>query len=317
MTRRPILVTGTHRSGTTWVGDMLALSPLAHYVHEPLAPMNRRTWLRDPVPTQYIHLPPGSQSDLAEDLRAIAGLHPPWSRMVARTGDPKHVVRVTQQALAAWRARRSGARAVIKDPFALLSAEWISDTSGADVVVLVRHPAAFVSSVCRLGWRLDPRHLLDQPSLVVGPLSDHLADLEADLRTPGDMVEHGCVVWRALNAVVRDYARRRPEWTVTPYEDLAGDPVHAYEGLFERLGLPWDGPTARRIGDRNAPRHGAEVASDSKGSTARDSRRAMWTWTDRLDPADVDRIRERTWDVARHWYADDEWWPAGSTEVTP
>ena len=34
----PILVTGAHRSGTTWVGKMLALAPGIGYVHEPFSP---------------------------------------------------------------------------------------------------------------------------------------------------------------------------------------------------------------------------------------------------------------------------------------
>src|SRR5215831_9468235 len=34
----PILVTGAHRSGTTWVGRMLALAPGVGYIHEPFNP---------------------------------------------------------------------------------------------------------------------------------------------------------------------------------------------------------------------------------------------------------------------------------------
>ena len=34
----PILVTGAHRSGTTWVGKMLALAPGVAYLHEPFNP---------------------------------------------------------------------------------------------------------------------------------------------------------------------------------------------------------------------------------------------------------------------------------------
>ena len=42
VTGRPILVTGAHRSGTTWVGKMLALAPGVAYVHEPFNPLHRR-----------------------------------------------------------------------------------------------------------------------------------------------------------------------------------------------------------------------------------------------------------------------------------
>jgi hypothetical protein len=36
--RRPVLVTGAHRSGTTWVGRMLDLSPGVGYINEPFNP---------------------------------------------------------------------------------------------------------------------------------------------------------------------------------------------------------------------------------------------------------------------------------------
>ena len=41
--RRPILVTGSHRSGTGWVGEMLAASPEPRvaYIWEPFSPLAR------------------------------------------------------------------------------------------------------------------------------------------------------------------------------------------------------------------------------------------------------------------------------------
>ena len=35
---RPILVTGSHRSGSTWVGNMIALSPEIQYIPETFKP---------------------------------------------------------------------------------------------------------------------------------------------------------------------------------------------------------------------------------------------------------------------------------------
>jgi hypothetical protein len=39
--KRPILVTGAMRSGTTWVDGMIAFSPRVQYIHEPFV---RREW---------------------------------------------------------------------------------------------------------------------------------------------------------------------------------------------------------------------------------------------------------------------------------
>ena len=33
--KKPILVTGSHRSGTTWVGKMISLNKNVGYIHEP------------------------------------------------------------------------------------------------------------------------------------------------------------------------------------------------------------------------------------------------------------------------------------------
>lgn len=38
MSNRPILVTGSHRSGSTWVGRMISASPEVFYIHEPFNP---------------------------------------------------------------------------------------------------------------------------------------------------------------------------------------------------------------------------------------------------------------------------------------
>jgi len=35
--KKPILITGSHRSGTTWVGRMLAEAPSVFYIHEPFS----------------------------------------------------------------------------------------------------------------------------------------------------------------------------------------------------------------------------------------------------------------------------------------
>ena len=43
-----------------------------------------------------------------------------------------------------------GARPLLKDPIAVLSAPWLADTFDMEVIVLIRHPAAFVNSVAAL-----------------------------------------------------------------------------------------------------------------------------------------------------------------------
>lgn len=320
MTPPPILVTGTHRSGTTWVGDMLTVGENAHYVHEPFAPMNERSWLRSPPTTRYLYQDPDTPGPWAADLDAVCRLRPPWLPMVRRRPTLRHTVRVTQDVVRARRAARRGARALLKDPFALLMAEWVERRTGADVVVLVRHPAAFVSSVKRLGWRLDVRWLLHQEHLMATTLAPFRERLERDAEL--DLVDHAALVWHALNTVVYSYERDHADWQVIAYEDLALDPATRFKKVYGRLGLPWDDTVAARIAAHNAPSHSATVAATDRGGTSRDSRKAVWTWRERLLPTEVERVRRATWPLARKWYGDERWWPtqappADSSDARP
>ncbi|HET7483187.1 MAG TPA: sulfotransferase family protein, partial [Actinomycetota bacterium] len=52
----PIVVTGSHRSGTTWVGRIMALSRGTGYIHEPLNPSRRPGWGAGRVPYWYLYV---------------------------------------------------------------------------------------------------------------------------------------------------------------------------------------------------------------------------------------------------------------------
>lgn len=303
----PILVTGTHRSGSTWVGQMLAVSPAAHYVHEPFAPMYERSWLRHPPEARFHHETPHRPGPHFEDLQRIRALRPPWSAMARRTRSLRHIVRIVQEAADTRRARLAGARAIIKDPFALLSAEWIARYAHGPIIVLVRHPAAFASSVTRLGWRLDVRWLLGQPELIDGDLAPFRQELEHDGDL--DLLDHAVLIWRALNTVVQRYERDHPSWNILRYEDLATDPVSGFQDLYTAVGLPWEPKVAAQIAERTSVAQPGEVASSSRGGTDRNSRQAMWTWTRRLTEEQIARVRTATRDVAEHWYDDTAWTP--------
>jgi LPS sulfotransferase NodH len=52
----PILVTGTHRSGTTWLGKMLAADASTAYISEPLNVLHRPGVLRAEVRHWYQYI---------------------------------------------------------------------------------------------------------------------------------------------------------------------------------------------------------------------------------------------------------------------
>src|SRR5690349_10463250 len=193
---KPILVTGAHRSGTTWVGKMLALAPGVAYIHEPFNPRTAaglspagfdryftvvtrenesryRAGLEQTIRFRY---------GLGAQLRSLRGVAD-----VARTG--RDLVRVE-------RARLTHARPLVKDPIALLSAEWLAETFGMDVVVLIRHPAAFAASLKRLGWRHSFATFFDENGDLPEVVRPYEAEIRAQAHEPGDGLAQAALLWR-------------------------------------------------------------------------------------------------------------------------
>lgn len=305
--KRPLLVTGTHRSGTTWVGEMLAQSPEVHYIHEPFAPMYERSWIPNRPATRYLYTPPETRNLYTAELQQLVRLRPPWLRIALRAGGLRNGVRLAQEAWKTRQARRRKARPLVKDPFLLLSAEWFARATNAQVVILVRHPAAFVSSIKRLGWRMDTSWLLNQDPLMTRFLAPFKEELEHDILGETDLIDHGCLVWNALNTVTRYYEEACPEFQVLRYEDLAENPESQFERLYKNLDISWTVNTQTNISRLNSVANPIEVNDGTRGGTNRDSRKAMWTWKNRLNRDEINRVYAATEELAPHWYGISDW----------
>ncbi|MEM9714639.1 MAG: hypothetical protein AAGA17_20620, partial [Actinomycetota bacterium] len=200
-------------------------------------------------------------------------------------------------------------RALLKDPIAFFSAEWIDAELDADVLVLVRHPAAFAGSLQRLGWAFDFTNLTSQPELLDGLAVRFADELRAAAVEPGDIIDQAVLLWRVIATVASGYAECHPDWQVRRYEDLAADPTTQVPALAQALGLRWSEDATASVAELTSAELGAEVADGDKGGVARDSRAAMWTWRARLSDADIDRIRRGTADVSGRFYGDEDWDP--------
>jgi hypothetical protein len=85
--------------------------------------------------------------------------------------------------------------------------------------------------------------------------------------------------------------------------------VKGFRELYERLGLSWD-PVAEAAIVRSSTDEGrAEVPAYLHRSVRRDSRGARWTWRHRLTPAEQERVREGTAEVASAFYGEEDWSP--------
>ncbi|MGH2808226.1 MAG: sulfotransferase family protein [Actinomycetota bacterium] len=302
----PIVVTGSHRSGTTWVGRMLAASGEAGYIHEPLNPVRRPNWSRYPVPFWYVYITETNEAELARSFSDLLRFRYPVAANLRRLRRIEHAGIFVTELARSVPLRVKQPRPLFKDPFALFSSEWLERRYGAGIVVMVRRPAAFIGSIKRLNWQFKFKTVLAQDLL----MRDWLGPFEEDMRrcrdTDVDVIEQGIVLWNALHHVIARLRERHPGWSFVRHEDLAADPVPRFESLYEKLGLTWSEAVAREIASYSRGNNRKDVPTWRHGSVKRDSRAASETWKTRLTPGEIERIRSGTDAIAARFYSEAE-----------
>lgn len=302
---RPILVTGSHRSGSTFVGRMIAAHPRVVYVSEPFNPGTYRG--RTPLTLWWHHMTPADEGPVRAWLHEPLTFHHGWWTDFRDRPGIRRFLGATRRKLTSWYRQVSGCRPLVKDPIALFSAPWLARTYGMDVLVLIRHPAAFVSSLMRLGWHVPFCDLLAQPALLrerLAPFADEIRDVVA---RPRPILDQGILIWRVFHHVIRQYQQEHPGWLFVRHEDLSLRPAEGFAAAFDHLGLPLTHGVKAAIAAHTAAGNPEEAPDKVVHQLRRDSRANVWNWRRRLSSSEIAYIRKGTEDVAAHFYTDAEW----------
>jgi hypothetical protein len=305
--RQPILVTGAHRSGTTWVGKMLAAHPQVAYISEPLNLWHRPGVLRAPVKYWYTYLFPENEADFYQPLQETIAFRYHLLAELGALRSRKDLLRMLRDGSIFLRGRISHQQPLLKDPFALFSAPWFARRLGCRVVILVRHPAAFASSLERLGWHFDFSHLLAQPQLLRDHLASFRPEMEKMLARPADVIAQACLLWRMVYAVVDQFRRKYPDFHIVRHEDLSRQPLEGFQRLYASLGLTFPPRVQKAILSSSSPQNPREGNKKALYTINLDSRANLANWQRRLDIKTIDRIRELTAGVSECFYTPQDW----------
>ncbi|MGH3649047.1 MAG: sulfotransferase [Micromonosporaceae bacterium] len=312
----PLLVTGLPRTGTSWVGKMLEASGELVYVNEPLNPQHPPGHSPGVLNARVGHRWQYICDDNAEDwlpaFRDTIGLRYRFGAELRRNRGVYDLARLGKYGTAFTLGRLRRRRALLDDPFALLSTRWLVERLGCRAVVLVRDPVALVGSWQKLGWRVHFHELLEQPLLVRDLLSDALvAELRELIGSP-DHVTLVATLWRLAYSIVDSYFKDLPGVRVQRYEDLATDPERGFARLYAHCGLTWSARAEATV--RAATRGGGEQAGSHRWSlryglskTAfrpMDSKAALGSYRQRLTEHEIAQVRIRTAATAARFYPD-------------
>jgi hypothetical protein len=268
--RRPILVTGVPRSGTTWLARQLAsASGSALTGREPMNAHGRQYALGGTIQA-WARIVEPTPEQLRAMRRAYSGLAP---RVYGRYGHRQ------------WAAPLPTTRIVVKDPFAVLSVGALHEATSALPVLVYRHPGAVLASYRRMGWSPD----LAEIEAAVPP-ADQVGREGHDLAQ--DPVAAMAWFWATLNHVALSDITRTGSGVVVSHSELAAGGPAAMQRLYRACGLGWDGRTEAAVrsagsGEGRAPK--ARV--NSKGKTlhelSRDSTQVAEAWRSKISPDEL------------------------------
>jgi hypothetical protein len=206
-----------------------------------------------------------------------------------------------------------GQRALLKDPFAVFSTPWFAKRLNCKVVITVRHPAAFASSLKRLNWPFDFQDLLDQPLL----MRDHLEPYREQMRSvhPEDVIGQAALLWTLIYRVVHATLRQaqgnareqNPDFIVVRHEDLSRDPIPGYRALYSSLGLDFTPRVEQVILSSSSSENPGELSRKKVHGFKLDSRVNLDNWKKRLTAEEIERIRTITEEISNLYYSDAEW----------
>lgn len=304
-TLTPILVTGTHRSGTTWIGKMLAADSGTAYISEPLNVLHRPGVLRAKVRHWYQYICEENEAEYLPAFNELIELDYHLLDEIRSIRSRRDFLRMGRDFLIFYNGLMRGQRPLFKDPFAVFSADWFAKRLNCRVVIAVRHPAAFVSSLKRLNWPFDFQDLLDQPLLMRDFLEPYRGQMES--AKSDDVIGQSALLWKLIYRSVHTMLQRNPAFIAVRHEDLSLDPVERYRELYKSLDLDFTPRVEKTILNASSSDNPAEPSRKNIYDVKLDSRSNIETWKKRLTEDEIKRIRTITEEVSRLFYPDVEW----------
>ena len=303
----PILVTGMHRSGTTWVGKMLAANQDVAYISEPLNVNHRPGVFQAPTQYWYMYINQNNQQDFLPAFQDTIAFRYHFFNEFQAIGSWKGFFRMMRDGISFLNARILGKRALIKDPFAIFSTPWFTKRLDCQVVIIVRHPAAVINSMNRLGWRFDFSDLLAQEELMRDWLSPFQREIESMLDKSSDIISQGSLLWKMIYHVVAQFQEMNLGLQIYRHEDLSKNPLDSFQDIYRKIDLRFTKIVGKTILDYSNSDNPNQLSQGHTHSVRLNSQANLKSWKKHLDRGEIQRIRAITEETARRYYSNEDW----------
>jgi hypothetical protein len=229
------------------VGKMLAAGGQVAYISEPLNVWHRRGVFAAEVPYWYLYICRDNEEAFQTALQKLLRYDYHWVREILSLRSLHDVGRMARDGSTFLLGKLLHRRPLLKDPFAVFSIPWFIERLGCQVIVTVRHPAAFASSLKRLNWAFDMRDLLAQPLLLRDWLAPFQEQMAACLARPADLLHQAALLWTMVYQTVWTLKENGNDFWLVRHEDLSLDPIGGFRALYRVLNLDYNDRARQQI----------------------------------------------------------------------
>ena len=313
---RLLLLFGTPRSGTTWLGKLLDSHPETLYKHEPdrsgfrvpfAADVNQFEEYRDTIRDFVVRVAANNSTHTAARLPVFR------KQYRSRIADPVHRLSVFASGAASSFGWKVPVFQCANTNSPDVKVVWKStDSLGRLGVILralddyravriIRHPCGYIASVLR--GEAQRKFIASVPAsedygimqALITATRARGRGLTLDHMRRFHPVERLAWIWVLLNEKAEDDTHSDPRCTSVRYEDVCGDPVNKTLELFSFLGLGWSSETAAFIhastlGTRPTGLNRITQDSNRYYGVFRNPRQAAEKWRSEMKPDDVARV---------------------------
>jgi len=281
---------------------MLAKDDSLAYVHEPFN-INRNNLLG--LENWFTYISHKNEKKHISKMENILNLKYPLVRAIKESKSFRDFGRALRDYFIITKSRLNNCRPLIKDPIAVFSAEWLARKFDCSVIITVRHPAAFAGSLKAKNWTFPFSHLINQPLLIDGPLSEFRNEIEPFSDEERDIVDQAILLWKIFHTVIANYRDKYDDWIFVRHEDIARSPVESFSALYSALGLEFTDKIERIIRRYSKGPEGSNMSNPN--GICRDSASVIYNWKERLTIDEIERVRKRTAPIANEFYSDSDW----------
>lgn len=299
-------MTGSHRSGTTWIGRIIATAPGLFYIHEPFN-------VTDPpgpgicsakFDYWFTYINQDNENKYYPSFKRLVSVDYNLALAIFSVRSIKEISKIIQERREFRFYKQNKFQPVIKDPLAFFSAEWLQANFNFSVVIVIRHPAAFVNSLIELGWHHPFSHFITQTALMKKHLNEYACVIREYSETKHNIIDQGILLWNIIYGTTLKFRISHQNWFFIKHEDFSNNPIQEFQNLFSQLNLDYNEHVNSRI-----------IASSTSGKSNisdpfninLNSRENVKKWKSRLTENQIYKIRMGVEHISNHFYSDKDW----------